>query len=510
MISDTLYDHRGLAVTALADIWDKQSAPDGALVATGGGQAPMQVDTTYDGAGRAIKAETKTQNVPLWSIDTTYTGDTVTTTAPAGGQATAVVTNALGQTTQRREYGGTQPTGSDYTTTNFTYTPAGQQSTIEGPDTAKWSYAYDLFGRQVSATDPDKGTSTTQYNTLDQVISTTDSRPGKKLVSEYDILGRKTGLWDGTKTDATKLAAWTYDTLLKGQQDTAVRYENGIGQTASKAYTQQVTGYDALYQVTSSKLILPTSDPLVTAGVPQTLSFSTDYNVDGTVDGTGNPAVGGLPSEITSNTYNALGQQLTLQGTSQYLQAVEYSELGDPRHLTLGMSGASQKAYLNFDYEDGTRRLTRSYVSDTVHGYMPQELKFTQDKAGNVTSIFDATTQGGTTKADYQCFTYDGHRRLTEAWTPKTADCAAAGRTTANLDGAAPYWTSYTYNSAGQRKTETQHKTSGNTTTDYTYGTPTNQPHPLTKTITGTRPPPTRTTPPATPRAAPGHRPSRP
>ena len=483
VISETLYDHRGLAVTTLADIWDKQSTPNGALVATGGGQAPMQVDTTYDGAGRAIKAETKTQNVPLWSIDTTYTGDTVTSTAPDGGQATAVVANALGQTTHRREYGGTQPTGSDYATTKFTYTPAGQQSTIEGPDTAKWSYTYDLFGRQVSATDPDKGTSTTQYNTLDQVISTTDSRPGKKLVSEYDILGRKTGLWDGSKTDATKLAAWTYDTLLKGQQDTAVRYENGIGQTASKAYTQQVTGYDALYQVTSSKLVLPTSDPLVAAGVPQTLSFSTDYNVDGTVDGTGNPAVGGLPSEFTSNTYNALGQQLTLQGTSQYLQAVEYSELGDPRHLTLGMSGASQKAHLYFDYEAGTRRLSRSYVSDTVHGYMPQELKFTQDKAGNVTSIFDATTQGGTTKADYQCFTYDGHRRMTEAWTPKTADCAAAGRTTTNLDGAAPYWTSYTFNSAGQRKTETQHKTLDNTTTDYTYGTPTNQPHPLTKTV---------------------------
>ncbi|WTP14332.1 polymorphic toxin-type HINT domain-containing protein [Streptomyces sp. NBC_00191] len=486
LISETLYDERGLAVSALSDNWDQLSGPTGDLVATHGGEAPMQVDTTFDGAGRAIKAETKTKNVPLWTIDTVYAGDTVTTTAPVGGQATAVVTNALGQTTQRREYGGTQPTGSDYTATKFAYTPAGQQAIVEGPDQAKWTYTYDLFGRQVSASDPDAGTSTTGYNELDQAISSTDSRPGKSLISEYDILGRQTGLWDGTKTDATKLAAWTFDTVAKGLQDTAVRYENGVAQPTSKAYTQKVTGLDSLYQVTGSQLILPAGDPLVAAGVPQTLSFSTSYNADNTVANSVNPAVAGLPSEVVSNTYNDVGLQLTERGTSQYLQAALYSETGDVRQLTLGMSGTGAKAYLNLDYEQGTRRLTRSYVTDTVHGYMPQELKFTQDTAGNVTSIFDGTTQGGTTKPDYQCFTYDGHRRMTEAWTPKTADCAASGRTTANIDGAAPYWTGYTYNAAGQRKSETEHTTSGDKTTNYTYGTPKNQPHPL-ATTTGAK-----------------------
>ncbi|MFE3496148.1 polymorphic toxin-type HINT domain-containing protein [Streptomyces sp. NPDC059175] len=479
LIAETLYDARGFATSALSDIWDEKSTPAGGLVATDGGQAPMQVDTTYDGAGRAIKAETKTKNVSLWTINTTYSGDTVTTTAPAGGQASAVVTNALGQTTQRREYASPQPDG-DYTTTNYTYTPAGQQATIEGPDKATWSYGYDLFGRQVSVTDPDKGTSTTQYNDLNQVISSSDSRPGNKLLFEYDVLGRKTGLWSGTKTDATKLAAWTFDILKKGQPDTSVRYENGVGQTSSKAYTKKVTSYDPLYQVTGSQLTLPAGDPLVTAGVPQTLSFSTAYNLDGTVRQASNPAVAGLPSEIVSNTYNATGQQLTAQGTSQYLQAAQYSETGDVRQLTLSTRSAGAKAYLSFDYEQGTRRLTRSYVTDTVHGYMPQELKFTQDKAGNVTSIFDATTQGGTTKADYQCFTYDGHRRLTEAWTPKTADCAASNRTTANLDGAAPYWTSYTYKTSGQRSTETEHTATGDKTTSYTYGA--SQPHTLVST----------------------------
>ncbi|MEU2180013.1 polymorphic toxin-type HINT domain-containing protein [Streptomyces thermolilacinus] len=483
IISETLYDERGLAVTTSADIWDAANAPSGGLVATEGGQAPTQTDVTYDGAGRAIKKVTKALNVPRWTIESTYTGDTVTTTAPAGGQATAVVTNALGQTTERREYGGPQPTGSDYTATTYTYLPGGRQATVTGPDQAKWSYSYDLFGRQTRATDPDKGTSTTLYNELNQAVSVTDAR-GKTLITEYDILGRKTGLWDGTKTDATKLAAWTYDILAKGQQSSSVRYENGVNQTTSKAYIQKVTGFNALYQPTGSQIVLPADDPLVTAGVPTTLSSSATYGLDGSVTSSTMPAVAGLAAETVTITRGELGQETKVASGTGYLLGAAYSPQGDVRQLTLGTSSApeTKKAYLNYDYEGGTRRLTRSYVTDTVHSYMPQELKYTQDDAGNVTSLFDVTTQGGTSKPDYQCFSYDGHRRLTEAWTPKTADCAATGRTMANIDGAAPYWHSYTYNAAGQRATETEHTATGDKTSTYTYGTAAGQPHPLAKT----------------------------
>ncbi|WP_031070554.1 RHS repeat-associated core domain-containing protein [Streptomyces sp. NRRL S-118] len=480
LIALTRYDERGIATSVHSDIWDQTAAPSGTMVEIDGGQAPLQTDTTYDGAGRPVKAETKVRNVLRWSIDTAYTGDTVTTTAPAGGQAAAVVTNALGQTTQRREYGGTQPTGDDYTATNYTYAPAGQQAVVEGPDKAKWTYTYDLFGRQSSATDPDKGKATTTYNELDQAITTTDSR-GKTLVTEYDALGRRTGLWDGTKTDASKLAAWTFDTLAKGQQDTAVRYENGVNQTASKAYTQKVTSYDPLYRPNGTSLTLPDSDPLVQAGVPKTLSAVTYYHLDGTLKQASSPAVAGLPSEMVAFKYGALGQLESTQGMTGYVQAAMYSPQGDLRQLNLGVSQTAKKAYLNYSYEDGTRRLTKSWVTDDVHAYMPQELQFSQDPAGNVTSIFDATTQGGTAKPDYQCFTYDGHRRLKDAWTPKTPDCATAPAT-AGLDGAAPYWTTYAYNTAGQRTTETEHTTSGDKTTTYTYGTAAAQPHPLART----------------------------
>lgn len=479
VVSQTVYDERGLAVKQSGDIWADAVNPSGQMVQVDGGQAPIETVTTYDGAARPIRAITQSHNVPLWTTDTTYAGDTVTTSAPDGGQAVAVVTNALGQTTERREYASPQPSG-DFTKTVLTYTPGGQQKTISGPDQTTWSYGYDLFARQVSASDPDKGTSTSEYNNLDQAVSSTDSRPGKKLIYEYDILGRKTGLWDGTKTDTTKLAAWTYDVLRKGQLDTAVRYDGGL---TGKAYTNKVTGYNNVYQITSSQLILPdsTKEPLVAAGVPQTLSFSTNYYLDGTVSSYSSPAVAGLPADAIENGYNFTGVGLQ-QTSTGLLQAGYYSPLGDTLRLDLATDPTStKKAYLNYAYETGTRRLTNSFVTTDIHSYRLQDLAFTHDQAGNVTKLFDNTTLGGTGKADNQCFTYDGQSRLTEVWTPKTADCATSGRTTANLDGAAPYWTSYTYTASGQRNTETQHTTTGNQTTTYTYSTP-NHAHALSAT----------------------------
>ncbi|WP_333733735.1 hypothetical protein [Streptomyces sp. IBSBF 3010] len=253
------------------------------------------------------------------------------------------------------------------------------------------------------------------------------------------------------------------------------------------AYTRQVTSYDTLGRATDTRLTLPADEPLVKSGaVASTLDFETDYRLDGTVSSTTEPAVAGLPHESTQIHYNAFGLPEQLSGTSNYVQNVAYSQLGQLWQLRLGATNTNTVSIAN-SYEAGTGRLTNSSVSDETHSGRLQDLDFTQDQAGNVTSIFDKATIDGTSKLDYQCFTYDGYLRLTEAWTPKTADCATTGRTTTNLDGAAPYWTSYTYNTAGQRKIETTHTSTGNSSTNYNYGTTTGQPHPLTS-ITGEHP----------------------
>ncbi|MET8406154.1 RHS repeat-associated core domain-containing protein [Streptomyces sp900116325] len=485
IVNLTQYDTRGLAASTLTDIWDANNAPSGTPATVEGGQAPLQVDTTYDGAARPVTSETKVQGAHRWTTTTDYQGDRVIQTAPTGGQATATLTNALGQTTETREYATPDATGS-YNHTRYTYTPAGQQKTITAHDNSVFSYTYDLFGRQISATDPDKGSSSTHYNSLDQVDWTQDAE-SRKLLYQYDVLGRKTDLWQTDTTAANMLAHWDYDqaTNGKGQQDTATRYVGGSG---GQAYVKKITKFDGFYNATNTSLTLPANDALVSAGVGPTLNFDAFYNAANQLSSIGAPAVAGLASEAVTNAYDNLGNLKTVNGTTGYLLGAAYSQLGDLTTLTLGMDDTSsaRKAYLNYSYENGTRRLTRSYVTDDVHGYMPQDLNFTQDDAGNVTSISDASTLGGTGKADNQCFTYDGYSRLTEAWTPKITDCADTGRTTANLGGAAPYWTSYSYTASGQRNTETQNLATGSQTTNYVYGTANSQPHPLDHT-TGTK-----------------------
>ncbi|WP_405188697.1 RHS repeat-associated core domain-containing protein [Streptomyces anulatus] len=485
ILTDTRYDSRGLAYETYADIYDNLKSPNGTYTRASYAHTPALTRTTFDAAARPTKTTLTVFGVDRWSTTTSYTGDSTATSAPQGGSASRTITDALGRTAETRTYGGPTPTdtaygaatGTPYTRVKYDYTRDGKPSVITGVDDAKWSYTYDLFGREVTATDPDKGSTSTEYTDLDQVALTEDAR-NAKLLYAYDELGRKTGLWQSERSDANKLADWTYDTLLKGRPDASTRY---VGGAAGKKYKKQVTAYDTLGRATSTDVVLPADDPLVASGaVTSTLTFGTAYLPDGSVANTKEPGAGGLAAEIVSPKYNATGLVTELSGTSTYLLGVTYSAIGQVEQLSLG--AGAKNTYVTNKYEPGTGRLTRSHVTDQTHPYMLQDLNFARDDAGNVLSILDPTTLGGTAEADNQCFAYDAHRRMTEAWTPKSADCATSGRTTANLDGAAPYWTSYTYNSAGQRSTETTHTATGDATTNYEYKTPAGQPHPLVKT----------------------------
>jgi RHS repeat-associated protein len=488
LLTDTRYNTRGIAYETHADIFDTTSTPNGTYTRAEYGQAPKQTLTEFDGAARAVKNTFVVFGVNKWSTTASYTGDSTATTALEGGTATRIITDIRGRTVESREYAAKSPTdiqygsapGAAYAATKFTYTRDGLQTQIISPDNAKWAYTYDLFGRQVKADDPDKGTSTTDYDALDRAIKSTDSR-GKSILTSYDVLGRSTGTWAGSKTDANQLTAHTYDTLLKGYPDSSTRY---VGGKTGQAYTTTVTEYDTLSRPVKSKLALPATDPFVQAGSPTAMEFETAYNLDGTAKYTKEPALGGLPSEIVDYDYNTLGQITAVGGSTGYLLNTEYSATGQPNQLTVGTASTAEhkKSYLNNRYEQGTDRLTRSFITTDTHGYQLQNLNYTHDQAGNVTSIADTATLGGTSTAETQCFAYDGHRRLTEAWTPTSQNCADA-RSAGSLSGPAPYWTSYTYNTAGQRTTETTHTTAGDTKTTYCY-TKTDQPHFLTGTTT--------------------------
>lgn len=491
LLTDTRYDSRGLAYETYADVYDSKNLPDGTYARAEYGGAPKQTETVFDGAGRATSSSLYVYGVKKWTTATSYTGDSTATTALDGGSATRTITDIFGNTVQKRTYSGTSPadadygagTGAAYTTTKFAYTLDGKPRTVTGPDNAQWSYVYDLFGRQSSATDPDLGTTTTTYTTLDQPDTTTDNR-GTQLLYGYDVLGRKTDQWQTSKTDANKLAHWDYDTTAKGQLYDSISYIGGSGSTGS-AYTRKITAYDNLYHATGTQLTLPSNDALVSNGAiaSATLATTSYYNIDGTQQYYTEPAAGGLSSETVDYDYNGLGQVTDVGGATGYLLAADYNALGQVNQYTLGTSTAAtvKKAYITNTYEEGTDRLKRSLTTDATRSV--QDLNLTYDQTGDVTSSFDTANLSGTGATDYQCYTYDGYQRLTDAWTPSTASCATSGRATTNLGGASPYWTTYTYTSSGLRTTETAHTGTGNSTKTYCYNT-TTKPHRLTATTT--------------------------
>ncbi|MGV9315134.1 RHS repeat-associated core domain-containing protein [Streptomyces sp. NPDC003691] len=471
VLTDTRYDSRGLATVTKAEAYDSTKAPDGEYAGIEHAQAPVQNDTVYDGAGRAVKTTLSSWGTKKWHTTTEYTGDSVATSAVEGGNATRVINDALGRTVETRSYAGSRPddqeygaaTGLTYTTVGYTYTRDGKQKTITAPDGSPWSYAYDLYGRQISASDPARGTTTTSYTLLDRVDHTKDAQ-GQVLHYGYDDMGRRTSLWQTDRTDANKLATWTFDALLKGRPDESVRHVGGVGQPGSKAYTKKVTAYDSQSRPTATSLTLPADDPLVTSGaVKATTAFGTAYRIDGTINNTKEPAAGGLAAETIETLYNDAGLPVRASGTSNYLLGVNYSATGRVHQLELGTSAAAKRVFVSRTYEDGTGRLLTSATDDQTRGPV-QDLQYSYDQAGNITALTDRAS------GDNQCFAYDGHRRLADAWTPKTADCAISGRTTENLGGPAPYWTGYTYNTAGQRVTEKQH-TGTPATTRYCYST---------------------------------------
>ncbi|QPK50800.1 RHS repeat-associated core domain-containing protein [Streptomyces gardneri] len=487
LLTDTRFNSRGLAYETYAAIFDNATAPNGSYTRAEYGEAPTQTETVFDGAGRETTSSLYVFGRPKWSTSTSYTGDSTAITALQGGSAARTITDVRGQAIESREYAGPQPAdiefdsgpSASYMSTKFAFALDGRQTAVTGPDGAQWSYGFDLFGRQTSSKDPDKGKVTTVYNLLDAVIKSTDSR-GTSVLTEYDEIGRPTATWSGTKDDANQLTAHTYDTLLKGLPTSSTRY---VGGKKGQAYTKSVTAYDTLSRPVGGTLQLPAEDPLVKAGAPASLAYTSSYNVDGTLQNSKEPALGGLQAEVIGYGYDTLGNLTSIGGSTGYLLDVDYSALAQPQQLVMGTANTEEfkKAYVTQTFEEGTGRLTRSHVTDQTHPYMLQDLNYTFDQAGNVTSITDPTTLGGTSAAETQCFAYDGHRRLTEAWTPTSQNCSNP-RSAASLSGPAPYWTSYTYNDAGQRATEKVNKTTGSTETTYCYkGT---QPHALTGTST--------------------------
>ncbi|MGW3957752.1 polymorphic toxin-type HINT domain-containing protein [Streptomyces sp. NPDC004752] len=480
VISETKYDSRGLAVETAAQYIDT-TAPSGAL-ATLITAAPAGTETIFDGAGRPTVQKNLVRGQEHSRTTTTYDGNATTVLPPTGASAVREEYDARGRLAEKREYNGSTVT-TDYTGFTYSYDHADRLQTVKDDGGNIWSYGYDFLGRQTSASDPDAGGSTTEYNDLDQVIAATDARK-KTIGYTYDSLGRQTARVDGpvpvtggvpTPDDAKIMARWSYDTIAKGQLTSTIRY---VGGKTGDVYAITNADYDELNRVLKQQYTISTKEGALAGTGYYTINNT--YNLDGTLQKRTIPAMGGLAAETLTYGYTPTRLPDTLQGLTGIVQNTDYLPAGEHTRTTLGVSSTADWTEINYAYEDGTQRLARQTVVSETHTGTDADIYYRYDKAGNPAEIDDRSTSPG----DKQCFAFDGHRRLKTAWTT-ASDCATAP-TTSTVGGRAPYWQSFTYDSAGNRKTATNHlATGGPSTTTYAYKTSDqSRPHALANTVT--------------------------
>jgi RHS repeat-associated protein len=469
LLTDSFYDSRGLPYKSNGTYYNS-AAPGTAIHDVTDAEIAGQNLTVFDGAGRPVAEAFRSYGMEKWRTTTVYDGERTTVLPPRGSAATTVV-SVRGQTAQSIQYRGPTASG-DTDTTRYAYDKAGRLTSVTDPAGTVWRYHYDLRGRLIRSEDPDKGTTDLAYNDVGDVTSTTDGR-GQTLAYAYDRLGRLIRTHEGSLT-GTKRTEIVYDTLAKGYVTGSMRFQNGA------RYDTRVLSYGPDYQPTGTRVTVPSAE----GALAGSYDFTYTHLADGSLSTMNYPAAGGLSGETLRVLYDdPLGlPQATRSNIGEYVNATTYTRFGEVEQLRHDPDGdlgtAGLIAWRTFHYEDGTRRLARS-VFEKQAGPINRvsDVAYTYDTGGLIRKIADSADGSG----DSQCFDYDHRNRLTEAWTPTSGDCAAPRSATA-LGGPAPYWTSWTYDTVGNRKTETSHAATGvNTTKEYTYPAPTAaRPHTVT------------------------------
>ncbi|MGW4490337.1 RHS repeat domain-containing protein [Amycolatopsis sp. NPDC004368] len=462
VVTDSFYDSQGRAWKTHDAYWNGDSGPSTTLLAVADNTVPSTTVSTFDSAGRATASAYQLYGVEQWRSSTVYDGDRTTTIPPHGGTASSVVTNGLGQKVQLVQYkdpAHTNP-GDPADTTSYAYTHDGKlTSTTDTTGHNSWTTGYDLLGRKATATDPDTGASSFTYDNDGRMLTSTDAS-GRTLAYTYDNLGRKTAEYQGS-TSGTKLASWTYDTVLKDKPTASSRFAGG------KTYTNTVVSYDTAGRVTNSRFTVPITE----TGFGGNYSFSWRYDpLSDVLRSFSSPETGGLPGETMLSGYDALDSPTTYQDAGSVgtllVSETDYNPYGQVLRTNYQDPTLPNQIAVTHTYADGTNRLATTLAERaTSTNFMIANRFYNYDAAGNTTSIADTPQDA---PSDTQCFSYDYLQRVTQAFTPASGNCATTPSIT-GIGGAAPYWTSWTYDSTGNRLTQTQHGATGDTTATSTY-----------------------------------------
>ncbi|WBC17745.1 hypothetical protein O7600_13355 [Micromonospora sp. WMMA1998] len=465
VITDTFYNSAGAVWKSNAAHYN-QSAPGTSLFLGYDLDMPTQTRYEFDSAGRVTDTIFYSENVEKWRTKVAYHGDRVDTTPPAGGTATTVHTDLEGRTTRLLEYHGPTPTGTADETT-YRYHQNGQIEEVKDASGNKWTFEYDELGRLKRTVDPDRGATSRTYTSTDQLETVRDEARGITLAHTYEpLLGRPSTVRDDSATGA-KRVEWTYDLPAKGLTKSVSRW---IG---ADEYKSELVTADPLYRPTQTKVTVPAAEGLLAGSY----AFRTTYKPDGSTNTVTMPAAGNLTAETLTYGYDStLGLPKSLAtnygDATHYVIDAGYTNFGESSFInrSTALTGSSVLQSKR-EYDEATRRVERTAVVKSNGSAYVTDTRYEYDAAGNLVKVDDNPLNG---QRDTQCFEYDHLRRLTEAWTPASSDCATAPESTP-MGGAAPYWQSWDFGSptdpvgrTGSRLKEVDHLTpSGVLTTEY-------------------------------------------
>lgn len=499
LVTDTFYDTGGRVVKT-SDAYYITASPSATLYGAADANVPGQTVTTYDGRGRAIASAFYSYGNKQWQNATAYRGGDRTDSTPAsGGSPTSVFIDALGRTAASWTFnagstpndsetytsGGAAPADATQLSYTYTPTPGGTIQTTTDSAGHVWTSTLNYAGHQVAATDPNAGSATATYDSAGDLLTVTSSASSttagatRTLAFKYDSLGRKTEEHSGSLSGPL-VGKWTYDTATGGigQPATSVSYDS-----SGNAYTQAVAGYTNQYRPTGESVTVPATSATDESKLAGTYSESMTYNpISGTLATTAYGADGGLPGETVTLSRDHDGVLTGVSGATGYLTSDTIDAWGNVTKSWMGAMPSQLVATTNVDVATG--RPVETFLDKENGTSHVDDITTTWNAAGQITSAKDV--QNGTS-TDLQCYLYNTLGQLTTAWTDTAGTTTAASPSVANMGGCtsqtpsaatiggpAPYWKSYTYDTAGDRSGETDHDLAGNTAADvvHTYAYP--------------------------------------
>ncbi|MGW2058633.1 DUF6531 domain-containing protein [Streptomyces sp. NPDC001840] len=448
----------------------------------------------YDDAGREISV-TGPDGAKTTSTYAPFTGDLVSTTAPAGNvdgadaetkrrNTTTYAYDAEGRQTQARVVDPNNP--GRYLATVTSYDAQGRVTAVTGPDGAVTRTGYDVLDRVVKTTDPTGTVTSTSYDDMGRVKTQTSG--GTTVTNTYT----KTGQPETSTTASGAVTSYTYDTDGRVKTVTDPR---GNADGADPADYTTTYGYDADGNRTDvtdplNRAVHTDYDP---AGQPTKVTDpdqrSTVYGHDlaGNVD-----KVTTATDAVTTYKYDNLGQLKTVTTPRGHAYGYTYDAAGrvktstTPEGRTTGYSYTANGQPDTVTLPDGTVRygydnLGRTTKIDYSDENTP-DVTYSYDKAGRPAEVSSGTTTakyaydkagrviGITRGSDEFVYDWDSHGRLTKRTLPGSRtqsytydDDARLDTTTLHGGGlATDTKLTYTYDPAGELKTTT--RTGGPTT----------------------------------------------